>query len=400
MGMKLRLMFSVLVLIPLLTLIYRPVSAAQRIYSETTASIVKDQVIEDDVFISAEDVNVQGTINGDLFAAGGNVVVDANVNGNIFVAGGTIKISGEIQGSVMTAGGMVDVTNANISGSILLGAGSVNIDDKSKIGGSVVFGAGMVNIKSVVLRNIVGGAGSVTVNNAIGKDLVLGVGELFLGSSAKVDGDVTYWSDNKANIDTQATITGKIEQVVPPQSVDDQRRGWQRDTDLGYTVWSYLSVLVVGFIAIYLFRPQWNNVSGILEKRPMMSVLAGVIMMLLAIPLIIVVGLTILGIQLVFVAGVIYLLAIYFSKIFFAVVVGRLLTKMLNLNGVSEYLTFALGLLVYYVVQLVPYLGSMVAFLAFIFGTGASILALMQTIKQNRSTSNVPSPSVESGIVN
>lgn len=400
MGMKLRLMFSVFVLIPLLTLIYRPVSAAQRIYSETTASIVKDQVIEDDVFISAEDVNVQGTINGDLFAAGGNVVVDANVNGNIFVVGGTIKISGEIQGSVMTAGGMVDVTNANIGGSILLGAGSVTTDDKSKIGGSVVFGAGMANIKSVVLRNIVGGAGSVTVNNAIGKDLVLGVGELFLGSSAKVDGDVTYWSDNKANIDTQATITGKIEQVVPPQIVDDQRRGWQRDTDLGYTVWSYLSVLVVGFIAIYLFRPQWNNVSGILEKRPMMSILAGVIMMLLAIPLIIVVGLTILGIQLVFVAGVIYLLAIYFSKLFFAVVVGRLLTKMLNLNGVSEYLTFALGLLVYYVVQLVPYLGSMVAFIAFIFGTGASILALVQIIKQNRITSSVPSPSVESGIVN
>ncbi|HHX43077.1 MAG TPA: hypothetical protein GX714_03695 [Chloroflexi bacterium] len=67
-------------------------------------TIAAGQTIEDDVFIGAENVLVEGTVTGDLFAVGGNVRINGTVEGSLFIAGQTLSVNGDVQGSVYVAG--------------------------------------------------------------------------------------------------------------------------------------------------------------------------------------------------------------------------------------------------------------------------------------------------------
>ena len=56
-------------------------------------TIGADEVIEDDLYVGAETVTVEGTVRGDLVAAGGTVRMNGTVEGDIISAGQTVSSS-------------------------------------------------------------------------------------------------------------------------------------------------------------------------------------------------------------------------------------------------------------------------------------------------------------------
>jgi hypothetical protein len=61
--------------------------------------IAADEVINDDLFISADKVTIEGTVNGDLFINSMNCVFNGVVNGNLIVNSGEMLLNGEVNGT-------------------------------------------------------------------------------------------------------------------------------------------------------------------------------------------------------------------------------------------------------------------------------------------------------------
>ena len=62
-----------------------------------------DEVVDDDLYVTANNVVIDGTIRGDLVAFGQNITVDGTVEGDLIAAGRSVEIDG-----LGTTGGRVD----------------------------------------------------------------------------------------------------------------------------------------------------------------------------------------------------------------------------------------------------------------------------------------------------
>src|SRR5665647_342366 len=78
--------------------------------SGSNVTIDRNEVINDDLYVTGGTLNIMGTVNGDVVAAGGTVDVSGSVTGDVIAAGGTINISGQVGESVRTTGGTVTIS--------------------------------------------------------------------------------------------------------------------------------------------------------------------------------------------------------------------------------------------------------------------------------------------------
>ena len=109
-----------IILFGLLLAVLIPLASVQAAEFPKNPVIGKDEVIDDDVFISGEAVIMDGTIAGTLFASGGTVTINGKVAGDAVLAGNTVVISDQ----------------AEIGGNVFVGASEIRI--AGKVNGSVL----------------------------------------------------------------------------------------------------------------------------------------------------------------------------------------------------------------------------------------------------------------------
>lgn len=100
-------------LIGLLAVISTGPATAAEIAGGETYRLPAGEVVEDDLYVGASEIYIDGTIEGDLIAAGGYIEINGTVTSDALVAGAGIKLNGEVQDDVRAAGAGV-----NISGTI------------------------------------------------------------------------------------------------------------------------------------------------------------------------------------------------------------------------------------------------------------------------------------------
>lgn len=172
----------------------RPVQAAE---FDDDGVIEAGEVINDDVFLSAETVRMDGTVNGTLFATGATITINGMVNGDLFVAAQDITISptAVITGNIFL-GAQNAAVGGMVNGSMFGGATSVEIGETGHIARNLFFGGysletnngstvGMdlygagyqFTLAGSVARNANIDAGALELSGAIGGDAVLDVSE-------------------------------------------------------------------------------------------------------------------------------------------------------------------------------------------------------------------------------
>src|SRR3990172_3672538 len=58
--------------------------------------IKADEVVDDDLYVSAGVFVLDGTVNGDVIAFGETITINGTINGDLMAAGSTIVINGEV----------------------------------------------------------------------------------------------------------------------------------------------------------------------------------------------------------------------------------------------------------------------------------------------------------------
>jgi hypothetical protein len=316
------------------------VSAAEFPNGET---IPAGETIDDDVFISGENVVVDGTVNGMLFAGGTiitvngtingdallmgeNVVVSesAVINGNLFIAGGDLVVNGTVTGSVFSGAAELNVgASAEVARNFYYGGFSLKTSDGSKVGRDL-FAAGFQTLLSGdIARDLSVASAAVELDGNIGRNALLDVGNIEdsgetssylyfnpsisryvdqvvepgirVADTAAIGGKLTYTSSLNVNTELEAVTSGQViyQTPVPYESPDSRfaDRGEIKDfarRDFGSLLVgaaalkvarNFIKLMVLGAIALWLLSKPFRRLVDAAYAEPLKAIGWGFVLM-------------------------------------------------------------------------------------------------------------------------
>src|SRR3972149_6919761 len=83
-----------------------------------------DEVIEDDLYVGANEFVLDGTVRGDLIVGGSSITINGTVEGDLWAAGQIVIINGEVMDDARIAGAGLQVGSGAVIGDHLIAAGA------------------------------------------------------------------------------------------------------------------------------------------------------------------------------------------------------------------------------------------------------------------------------------
>lgn len=327
-------------------------------------TVAKGEIINDDLFIGAQGATIDGIVNGDVFIGAQMVRIGGTVNGNLHIGAQTVDITGAVKGNVYVGAQNIILTGSTIGGSFLAGSQNLNLDKASVVGGSLIVGGATVNVDSQVKRSVYAGSGMLTIgaDAKIGKNLYYAVG-----------------SNTTATIDKNAKIAGEIfksQTNVPQKNVQLPKQAPKifGAAVILMEVISFVGALFVGLLYLNLFGRNFRETAGIVSKHFWKSFGVGFLITIAFIPGLFVMLITVIGIP---IAGLAILWLLFYSYLA-KIVVGASLGSTIagKTSKMPEFLAFAIGLFIIYLLKLIPIVGFLTTITVVWVGLGALTLQL------------------------
>ncbi len=197
--------------------------------------LAADQVITDDLYVSASEIYIDGTVKGDLIAAGRTIVINGTVTGDAMLAGANIQMNGRVAGDMRAAGAEVDV--AGTIGEDLIAAGGggtmipfvagnqplapgVHLSDSARIGGDAVLGGGSGSIGGTIAGKLWLGMGTATLAAKVAGDAAIASQSIDVANTAAIGGTVHY-TTNAANPALEAIAKTAVYTPPTPEQRPD-----------------------------------------------------------------------------------------------------------------------------------------------------------------------------------
>jgi cytoskeletal protein CcmA (bactofilin family) len=390
-----------------------------------------DEVVDDDLYATANQVVVEGTIRGDLVAFGQSVTVDGTVEGDLIAAGQSVEIGGKVDDDARIAGqALLLGDGASVGDDLIAAAYSLQNEPESNVGGTLWYAGYQALLAGTVGQNLAGAVNALTLGGEIGADANVDVdGEeggasppgflpvpqtpiptvepgLTLTDTALIGGNLTYQSSTEAQIDPGAQIEGDVVREERPVEEEEATRSPLAEGVLD-ALGSLVTLFLVGLLLVWL-APRWirRRAYTVLD-RPLASLgwgllglvaflILGIVILLVTILLAIVLGLLTLGslVALIVVLGLLaeaaLVLAFWISTGYLAQIVVGFLAGVLLLEsvvpgrGAGRVLPLVVGLIVYVILVAIPVLGSIVGLIVVLLGLGALLIWVWSTVRRGR----------------
>jgi len=345
--------------------------------SGATVTVASGETVDDDLYVGANTVIIDGTINGDLWAAGSTITVNGVVNGSVMAAGRTVNINGDV-GHAVRAGGETIIINGDVSGDVMVAGGDVNIASTARVGGDLLFGAGIARIDGLVMGDIKGGGSEVTISNGVKGNIALKVESLTILPTANIQGDLTYTCEEEADIQSGAQIGGMTTHNLP--EVKEKRAKpfpFVLFSGIGGKVTGFIMALIAGLVIILLAPRRLTSIAESIRSRPGASAGWGALILFVTPIAAIIVCITIIGIPVGLIALALWGIAIYLAQIPVGLFIGRwIIGRFRGVEGKAIMVgALALGLVILKLLRLIPYLGFFIGLAVILFGLGAVVVS-------------------------
>jgi len=346
-----------------------PVLAAD-LRSGDTMTVASGEVVNEDLYVAGSTITIDGTVNGDLWAIGNTITVNGEVTGSIVAAGQTVNINGNVDHAARLAGDSVNISG-NVRGDLLVFSSQTNIASKAKIGGDLIFGSGNVRVDGLVEGDIKGGGNQVAISNGVVGDIELQAENLTVASTADIGGNLTYTSENEADIQSGAKIGGKTTHNLPEVKKAGPFSG------IGGKVLVFLMALVTGLIIILVAPGRSASIADSIRAKPWASLGWGAVILFATPVAAIIACFTVIGIPVALIALVLYAIAIYISQVFVGLFIGRwIIGRFREVESRAIMIgALASGLFIIAILRLIPFLGFWVGLAVALFGLGAVIVS-------------------------
>jgi cytoskeletal protein CcmA (bactofilin family) len=231
---------SIFSLIALLALAFATPARAFDGRSGDDVEIKAGEVIEDDVYVTANNFTLEGTIKGDLIVFGQTITINGIVEGDLIAAGQSIIINGTVKDDARIAGALLQIgKTATIGGDVIAAGASLEAQTGSAVDGELVVGAGQTLLEGNITGDVLAGTGALELNGEFGGDINAQVGDpeaggpspsmympqsdidfptvkpgFSIAEGAKIKGNLEYTQSKDIKIPANA-VSGKVTRTMP-----------------------------------------------------------------------------------------------------------------------------------------------------------------------------------------
>ena len=398
-------------------------------------TIGADEVIEDDLYVGAQTVTVEGTVQGDLVAAGGIIRVNGGtVEGDIISAGQTVIVNGTAEDDVRIAGQALLVgEDAQVADDLIAAGYSLETERGSTVGGELLYGGYQALVAGTMEENVRGGMTAFELGGEVGGNVNVEVdgggaqpagGQfaprppavpiptvepgLTLTDVAQVGGDLRYESSSRGDIASGAQIGGDVSyERRPAEEIQPAQTG--ATAVLLESVRRFVVLLLIGLLLVWLAPGLVRGVADAVRSQPLLSlgwgvldfiivVVAGLLVLAATILLAIVFGLITLGglVPAIISIGVLtdavlavaFLISIYYlAPVVVSFLGGRMLLGQFQPDrAAGRVLPLVIGIVLYVILRAIPILGAIVAVAVVLLGLGALTIWAWRTLRGDAST--------------
>ena len=411
-----RVAVAIGVILVLAGLLAAPALAAE-FRSGDVVTIPMGEVIDDDLFISAGTVVMDGAVNGDLWVSGTDVEINGAVDGSLFFAGQNLDVGGDVTGSLYAAGSTVSLgPEANVGRNVYFAGYALRMAPGSVVGRDVLATGNQAVIEGRVARNLNFAGNALEVRGQVGGDVNASVAEpgaagfvppftgpqaprpipggIRVSPEAEIGGTLTYRSpvEQSENIRSQPAGGVVFRPAEPPERPLDPAVRWV----LGW-LRLFVTLLALGALAIWGLGAPIGALADRVYRAAALSagwgvliILAGFAAAIVAFWLIVIAGgllaaATLGGLAAAVLVGAgsawafglaIFTLAVIFgSRIVVSYLLGVLvLQRLAGRRDVLAIWLLVVGALIYSLLQSIPFIGGAVALAAVLVGFGAIYL--------------------------
>jgi hypothetical protein len=349
--------------------LWNPASATERLTGDSVL-VPADRVVDDDILAAGREVQIQGRVNGDVVAAGRGVAISGPVEQDIWAAGQDVVVSAPV-GDDLRAMGQTVTVNAPVAKNADLAGATVALDSKASVGRDANIAGGDVRVQGRIGRNLAIAASNATLASEVGGTVEANCAKLTLAPGALVRGDLVVHAPNPPTISPEAKVLGRVDFQ---KTTEAQQSGPNFGAWIGWVVFKFLVLLILGAIALALSHVWMDRVADMLLHRPWPALLAGFLLLILVPLACLVLAITLIGIPLALILFAMYCVALVLSGVFVSYEVGGWLLKRLGRTLKSPYAQLAWGAILIAIATSLPWIGWLISLLTVMFGFGALAL--------------------------
>lgn len=348
-------------------------AAAATFRSGDTVIITDDTQNLEDVYLFGGTIRVDAPVTNDVVAAGGDIAVNENVTNSIIAAGGNISISGSTGNTVRIAGGNMRI-DGDITRDLVAAGGSITVTQDATIGGDVVVNGGTINLDGPIQGNVIINGGNATLNSTVAGDVTGTIGRLTLGPNARINGNLTYSSEERANIAESASVSGE----TSFKPIEQPQRDEVREFITAGAIYKLVADIIISILLIIFFSRALSAVLTRITAKPVESGAIGfTFIFLFPLAALLFFILIWLGAGALLTYALVLLISLYITKIFAGWWLLHWWQGRNNKRYQLDWKAGVLGPVVLFLISFIPFIGWIAIALLFFVATGALIMQLI-----------------------
>jgi Putative zinc-finger len=345
-----------------------PANALER-RKGTIISVPRGDTVNDTLLVMAREANIDGTITGDLIVFGRRVSVDGSVKGDVICFARNLEVKGKVEGNIYNFAQTLRI-EGQAGRSVTTFTHTMELPTQGRIGADLLAFAEEANLDGSIARDAVTFSENTSVRGKIGRDFSSHSDRIMLAAPAQVSGDFTarVRKAERVQIGEGVVISGKTDVQVRAKRSRYAGPGfyiWQAVTLVG--AWIVGMLLAALFPAAFAFTPKsgsefaWRTAVGFL--------------VLLATPIAaLLLAITLVGLPLGLIALGLWVLILYFAKIFVAATVAQQVFKPAGTTARAMAVPLLASLLIVWIAINLPFVGGIISFIVMLVGAGIVFL--------------------------
>jgi len=268
----------------LLLMISFTVARAYRI--EWGRSVTISRPVYEDLYIAGGTVTIKAPVYGDVIIAGGTVIISDTILNDLMLVGGMVNINGYVADDIRCAGGELHV-NSNVGGDLVITGGKVDIAKNVTVAGGLLSSGGEINSGATIVGDVEVSAGSFNFSGIVNNNLdarcqtlvmngsvqgtaILAAPELRLGSDARFNSNVRYWSKKQVPNFSRFLNGGTARYDTSLKVSTDSWYYLDHSTILGL-IWYLSAVLLFLILLQYLFQSLFIKAGDLVSQSMLRS---------------------------------------------------------------------------------------------------------------------------------
>lgn len=354
--------------------------------TENEAVVINEDSGEDDIANSTNTTD-DNFKKGDVYLTGDEVTIDYIVDGNLFVFANKVTINSQIGGDAFIFAKSVTVGQQGyIFSNLFTFAQDVTI---SGVVYDLYTAAQEVNVNGYIYRDIRVGADTLNINGVVGRNAFVEASNINFAQATDEENQTTT-SQGVINGDFNYTTPKEIS--IPEGSVSGNVNFTEEKESEPASIQTYImslgrflaTVAILWLLCLWLAPKFLHNIHNLMVTKKFLPMIGYGILTPIVIAIAFVI-LLILGITsniALLALGVLFLLLAISSAIFVIAMNNLVCDKLKIEKNVGKFGMVIVSAAVLWLITLIPYLGSLVSFVASILGLGMIMMSIIPTKKK------------------